>query len=70
MDPIPRASVGELRIWHCHTCGIGHSCGLDSIPGLGASIHVGLAEKGEKNGRKPSLGNTGYSRIVQWYGGR
>ena len=26
-----------LKFWHCHTCGIGHNCGSDSIPGLGIS---------------------------------
>ena len=28
----------RLRIQHCCSCGVGHSCGLDSIPGLGMSI--------------------------------
>ena len=26
-------------IRHCHSCGVGHSCGSDSIPGPGTWIH-------------------------------
>ena len=26
------------RVWHCHSCGLGHSCGLDSVSDLGTSI--------------------------------
>ena len=28
-----------LRIWYCCSCGIGHSCSLDLIPGL-RNIHM------------------------------
>ena len=24
-----------LRIWHCHSCGVGCNCGSDLIPSLG-----------------------------------
>ena len=27
-----------LRIWHCHSCGVGCSCISDSVPGSGTSI--------------------------------
>ena len=32
-----------LRIGHCCSCGIGQSCSLDSIPGLGTSICHGYS---------------------------
>ena len=43
-----------LRIRHCHSCGIGHNCGSDSIPSPGTSICHGAAEEGEgrKEGRE------------------
>ena len=28
------AQCSGLRIWHCHRCSVGHSCGLDWIPAL------------------------------------
>ena len=30
--------VSGLRIQPCHSCGVRHSCGLDSIPGSGNPI--------------------------------
>ena len=33
---VPAQGSG-LTIWHCCGCSIGHNCGLDSIPGPGAS---------------------------------
>ena len=39
-----------LRIWGCCCYGIGHSCSLDSIPGLGTSICHGDSQK--KKGKK------------------
>ena len=41
-----------LRIWHCHSCGVGHSCGSDSIPGLGTSIRHRCGKEGRKKERK------------------
>ena len=36
----------RLRIWHCHSCGIGHSCGnSDLILGLGTSVCHGCSKK-------------------------
>ena len=29
--------LSELRIWHCHCCGLGHCCGVGLIPGPGIS---------------------------------
>ena len=34
----PQPSSGGYMIWHCHSCGIGHSCCSDSTPGAGTSI--------------------------------
>ena len=34
-----------LRIQHCHSCGLGHSCGLDSIPCPVTSICHGCCQK-------------------------
>ena len=34
-----------LRIWHCCSCGLGHSCTLDLTPGLGTSICYGCKKK-------------------------
>ena len=39
-----------LRIWHCCGCGKGHSCGLDSIPGLGTSICHGSGRRRRRGG--------------------
>ena len=41
---IPSPCSG-LRIWHCCSCGIGCSCGSDSIPGSGTSICHGCGHK-------------------------
>ena len=34
-----------LRIWHCHSWGIGHSCYSDLFPGLGTSICYRCSQK-------------------------
>ena len=39
-----------LRIWCCHSYGVGHSCGFDSIPDLGTSISQKEKEKKRKEG--------------------
>ena len=33
--------LSGLRIWHCHCCGCGYSCGAGSTPGLGTSTCCG-----------------------------
>ena len=43
----------------CHSCGIGCSCGLDSVPGLGTSIchgcgHLKKKKRGVKYFKMPS----------------
>ena len=38
------AHHSELRIEHCHRCGIGHNCGLDLVHGLGISIYCGCGQ--------------------------
>ena len=40
----------ELRIWHCHYSGSGHSCGTGLIPGPGMAHAVGAAKKEEEEG--------------------
>lgn len=37
-----------LRIWHCHRCGSGYSCGTGSIPDQKLLHVAGIAKKGEK----------------------
>ena len=44
--------LSGLRIWHCHGCGVGHSCGLDSVPGLGISYALGVTEEEKEKKRK------------------
>ena len=34
----PQSGAVGLRILHCHICGVGRSCGSDTIPGPGTSI--------------------------------
>ena len=31
----------RLKIWHCHCCGLGYSCGSDLTPGPGAPYAMG-----------------------------
>ena len=38
-----------LKILHHRDFGIGHSCGSDSVPGLGTSICHGCGQKREKS---------------------
>ena len=49
------AGCSELRSRCCCSCGIGHSCGSDSIPGLGSSI---CCRCGQRNKQNPSSDNT------------
>ena len=48
------------RVWHCHTCGLGWSCGSYSVSGLGTSISYRYGHKiknkggGKKNWEFPS----------------
>ena len=49
MQVLSQAWHSGLRIRHCHTCGVGCSCGLDSIPDLETSIYH---ECGHKNKNK------------------
>ena len=37
-----------LRIWHCHCYGLGHCCGVGSIPGLGTSACHGCGQNKNK----------------------
>lgn len=39
-----------LKIRHCQSWNVGHSCGSDLIPGLGAFICLRAAKKGRKSG--------------------
>ena len=46
--------VPGLRIWRCHSCGLGRSCGLDSVLGPGTFIRHGCDQKRKKKNQKPS----------------
>ena len=41
-----------LRIWHHHSCSIGHHRGSDLVPGLGTPYAMGLPEKKRKEKRR------------------
>ena len=43
-----------LRIQHYHSCGRGHSCGADSILGLGTSMCLGRGHKKKRIHEHPS----------------
>ena len=49
--PAPAQWVKEL-IWYCPSCGIGHNCSSDLVPGLQNCICHGVAKKGKKEKRK------------------
>ena len=49
------AQPSGLRIRRCFSSGVGHRCGLDSLPGLGTSVRSGC---GQKRGRKTVHVNT------------
>ena len=46
-DSIP-AQHSQLRIWHCHSSGTGHSGSLDLISGLGGPYASGVDKREEK----------------------
>ena len=48
-----------LRIRHCHSCGVGHSCRWDSVPGLGTPYAVGTTRKKKKIRKAGALQNIG-----------
>ena len=52
VQPPSPAQFSGLRIWHCHSCGVGCNCSSDSIPGLGLSMCRGGEERKIKEGRK------------------
>ena len=43
--------VQWVKIQHCHSCGVGHSFGLDLIPGSGTSLCCGGNLKKKKKKR-------------------
>ena len=46
------AQHSGLRIWHCCSCSVGHSCSSDLIPGLGTPCAMGWPKKKEKKKRE------------------
>ena len=42
------AQCSGLRLQHCRSCSISHSCCLDSLTGLGTSIYRGCSHKKKK----------------------
>ena len=43
------AQHNGLRIQHCHSCDLGHNCGLDLIPSPGTPYATGWPKKKKKN---------------------
>ena len=46
------AQYNGLRFWRCRSCVVHHSCGWDSIPDPGTSIHYGYGQKKKKSFNK------------------
>ena len=44
--------LGGLKIWCCHSCGSGYSCGIGSIPGPGTSACSRQGQKKQKQTNK------------------
>ena len=44
----PPAQYSGLRIQSCGSCGVGHTCGSDSIPGLETSLCLRCGHKKNK----------------------
>ena len=44
----PLAWHSGLRLWHCHGCCVGRSCGSDSFPSPGTNIYHGCGQKKKK----------------------
>ena len=44
-----------LRIWHCHSCGLGQNSGLNLIPGLGTPSAMGCPPPKEKKRKKNTI---------------
>ena len=44
-----------LRIQHCRSCGVGCSCGLDLIPGLGSSMYHKCGRKKKKKKKEKKV---------------
>ena len=53
------AQHSGLKIWHCHSCGIGCSCSSDLIPGPGTSICHGSGQKPNQKKKKRKERKTG-----------
>ena len=51
-----------LRIWHCRSCGIGHNCKSDLIPGLGNSIFCRATKQEKTNKQK----NKRKQNFINW----
>ena len=62
--PINQHSVGvpwwlsRLGIWCCHSWGLGHCCGANSVLGLGTSACHGYGQKNPQHNVVQLLGNT------------
>lgn len=48
----PQPGTVSHRSCHCRSCGVGSSCGLDPIPGLGFSTCCGCGHNINKKGNK------------------
>ena len=63
MGSIPQHS--RLRIWHCCSYGVGHSCNSDSISGQGTSICHGCGHKNIFLIKAEEIKNIEYDKIEQ-----
>ena len=52
----------ELRIWHCHSCGLGHDCGSDLIPGQGTPYAIRSQKRQKK--KKERERETKHTKLV------
>ena len=59
----PAQCTGLKRIQHCNSCHVGHSCGSDSIPGLGTCICCRYGN--ETNKKKKTKAASGVPTVAQ-----
>ena len=56
LQPSSVLRIWHCFIWYCYTfCGVGRSCGSDSVPGLGTSTCHGYRKKKKKSSTLTSL---------------
>ena len=73
---IPTQQSG-LRVWHCHSCGVGPNCGWDLTPCPGTSICQRGSQKREKTRQNKwkaaslylivSVGQKSWHSVTSWF---